>query len=236
MDDVARARFGPLLDQVTGALRADGARGAAVIGSVARRIAGPESDLDVLAVTADGVPASFTRTLHVDLLVEVVAKTEAKWIEHLQSERPRWVYAFRDLGDVFFDDGSVARLRELSDAVYRDFRTPVEVRRELATMLWHGREKLARAAASPDPRQAAYWSAMVVPTLIDALLALANRPTAPGSLRLDVLGTVALDNRDAALVDAALQGDPMLRLAATRELAASLAERLGEPDLERVDW
>ena len=128
---------------------------------------------------------NFERSLHRTVLVETVAKTESQWLEHLRGLRPRWVYSFLDDGEILFDDGVIAYLRSVAEAVSRDFNTPLEVRQELATLLWHGRAKAARAAASDDPVVAAYWAALLLPDLIDALLALGNRPTSPGSRRLD---------------------------------------------------
>jgi predicted nucleotidyltransferase len=218
-------------------LQAEGALGALVIGSAARGTATESSDVDVLVVDSQGSGRErFERTLYGDVLVEVVARDEPGWRQHLRSVRPRWVYAFLDRGDVLFDDGSVARLCALSAEVYRTFVTPDEVKRELATLLWHGRAKVERAALSNDPMQAAYWAALFLPTLIDALLALGNRPTVPGSRRLEVLESISLCERDRSRLASAMLGAPHDRVRAARELADSLLSRLGDPDLERTDW
>ena len=230
----------PLFDViavVSDQLRHEGARGALIIGSRARHTATEVSDLDLLVVDRDESERErFERTLYSGVLVETAARDEQHWYEHLHGPRPRWVYAFMDAGDVLFDDGALARLQSLSRGVYEDFVTPTEVRQELASLLWHGRAKTARAAASQDPRQAAYWTALLVPTLLDALLALGNRPTVPGSRRLEVLETISLDPRDETLLTIAMTGEPLGALDAARELADSLLDRVGDPDLERVDW
>jgi hypothetical protein len=218
-------------------LQAEGARGALLIGSTARRTATAASDCDILVVRSeDSARPDFERSLHGDVLVEIVAKDEPGWCEHLRGLRPRWVYSFLDGGEVLFDDGSVARLLALSEEVFRTFVTPDEVRQELATLLWHGRAKVERAALSSDPVQAAYWAALLLPTLIDALLGLANRPTVPGSRRLDVLDTISLSEGDRAALTMTMMGLPYERVRAARELAESLLLRLGDPDLERTDW
>jgi predicted nucleotidyltransferase len=219
-------------------LQAEGALGALVIGSVARGTATDSSDFDVLVVEREGSGrAAFERTLYGDVLAEIVSKDEHGWRAHLRSLRPRWVYAFRDGGEVLFDDdGCVARLQVLSETVYREFVTPDEVKQELATLLWHGRAKVERAASSTDPAESAYWAALLLPTLIDALLGLANRPTVPGSRRLEVLDSIALSEDDASLLTVTMLGAPHDRVRAARQLADSLLARLGDPDLKRVDW
>jgi hypothetical protein len=72
--------------------------------------------------------------LHRPVLVEIVAKTDRRWRDHLRGERPRWVYAFLDGGRALFDDGSIDRLQQLSRTVYDNFVTPAEVKQELATV------------------------------------------------------------------------------------------------------
>jgi predicted nucleotidyltransferase len=226
-----------LIRSVAGALQAEGARGVLVTGSSARETATSDSDLDLLVVDRDGsARPSLDRTLHGDVLVEVVAKDEQGWRDHLRSQRPRWVYSFMDGGEILFDDGSIARLQAFGEAIYRQFATPDEVKQEHATLLWHARTKIARAASSHDSIQAAYWAALQLPTLIDALLGLANRPTAPGSRRLDVLESISLSERDELLLTHAMTGLPQARIRASQELADSLLLRLPPPDLERIDW
>jgi hypothetical protein len=65
---------------------------------------------------------------------------------------------------------------------------------------------------------------------------LANRPTAPGSRRLDVLESISLSERDELLLTHAMTGLPQARIRASQELADSLLLRLPPPDLERIDW
>lgn len=114
------------------------------------------------------------------LLVEIVSKTYDGWLAHLESARPRWLYALLDTGPVLFDDGSVASLRAKGEEVLAGYETPAEVKAELATILWHSQGKLERAARSKEPRSASYWAAIVLPDVLDALFALHGRPTVPG--------------------------------------------------------
>lgn len=169
-------------------------------------------------------------------LVEIVSKTDDAWLAHLQSARPRWAYALLDAGPILFDDGSVASLKARSEDVLARYVTPAEVKTELATMLWHSRAKLQRAALSKEPRSESYWAAMLVPTVLDALFALHDRPTVPGSVRVEVLNSLPLNQGDEQLLEVALAGAPFERLDALRSLASSLLERLGPPDLERLEW
>lgn len=218
-------------------LRDEGSRAAVLIGSVGRGTATEHSDVDVLVVACDGSPRPpFERTMYGTRLVEIVARTYEVWLAHLDSARPRWLYAFLDAGPIMFDDGSFASLRAKTDDVFIVYETPVEARAEMATILWHSQAKLERAELSKQPRSAAYWAAVVLPGLLDALLALHNRPTAPGSHRLAAVSSLDLDPSDERLLDLAFTAGPDDRLAATRSLTSSLLERLGPPDLERLKW
>jgi predicted nucleotidyltransferase len=226
-----------VLDEVASRLSAEGTVAAALGGSLGRGDATPTSDLDVLAVLAEGAEDRFRRLLLHGRLVEVVGRTEAGWLAHLDSERPRWIYSLMDRVVVLFDDeGAFQRIQQRAIEVMRSFRVSDEVKGELATLLWHSRSKLARAARSTDVAEQGYWAALVLPTLIDGLLALHDRPTAPGSMRLPILADVDLDPTDRSLIDRVLTANPLERLSAATSLADSLQTRLGPPDLERIDW
>lgn len=226
----------PELVEVHQRLRAGGARGAMVFGSLARGVALGSSDLDVLVVVGDDDAPSFRRELYGHRLVETVSKPLPEWHTHLTDQRPRWVWALTDGGEVLFDDGAVRHLIEEATALLRVFVTSDEVRAELATNLWHARAKLQRAESSGDPQIAAYAAGQAVPDALDALLALHNRPCVPGSRRMDVLATVDLDDGDRLLVGELLVGDPFVRVSAAIALNSSLSARLGPPDLERTVW
>lgn len=74
------------------------------------------------------------------------------------------------------------------------------------------------------------------PDILDGLLAIHNRPTVPGSRRVEVLRTLQLDTTDAEALDTIWRGAPRARLEAVTSLADAVAARLGPPQLERVDW
>ena len=226
----------PELLKVRERLLDENARGAMIIGSVARKTALEASDLDVLVVAADDDPASFRRELHGDQLVETVSKSLAGWQSHLTNQRPRWVWALTDGGEVLFDDGALQGLIEKAEVLLAGFVTSDEVKAELATNLWHSRAKLERAVSSGDPHVAACVAGLAVPDVLDALLALHNRPCVPGSRRMDVLATLSLDSVDRLLLDELLVGDPLGRARAAVALNSSLGARLGPPDLERIVW
>ena len=214
----------------------ENARGAMIIGSLARGTALEASDLDVLVVAADDDAASFRRELYAHRLVEIVSKSLAAWRTHLTNQRPRWVWSLADGGEVLFDDGALHGLIEEAAAVLTEFVTSDEVKAELATNLWHLRAKLERAVSSGDPQIAAYFAGLAVPDVLDAFLALHNRPCVPGSRRMEVLATLNLDNVDRLLLDELLVGDPLVRARAAVALNSSLSTRLGPPDLERTVW
>ena len=53
--------------------------------------------------------------------------------------------------------------------------------------------------------------------------------------RLEVLASIDLDDEDASLLAVTMTGEPFDRIRAARRLGESLLNRLGDPDLERVD-
>ena len=92
-----------------------------IIGSVARGTALEASDLDVVVVAADDDAASFRRELYGHRLVETVSKSLAGWRTHLTNQRPRWVWALTDGGEVLFDDGALHGLIEEAAAFLTQF-------------------------------------------------------------------------------------------------------------------
>ena len=90
--------------------------------------------------------------------------------------------------------------------------------------------------SSADPHIAAYVAGLAVPDVLDALLALHNRPCVPGAHRMNVLATLSLDSADRLLLDELLVGQPLVRARAAVALNSSLSARLGPPDLERTVW
>lgn len=207
-----------------------------VIGSMARGDANDASDVDVLVVTGDAGDSSFRRQLDGDVLIEIVSKPASSWRAHLASTHPRWIWALTDGGDVLFDDGILAALVGEAFQVLRAFRTPADVKAELATNLWHARAKLERALLSGDDATMAYVAGLCVPDILDALLAVHDRPTVPGSRRLEVLRTVQLDTVDSNALATVWRGEPRARLEAVTSMADSVAARLGPTQLERLDW
>lgn len=206
-----------------------------LIGSWGRGTATSRPDIDVLAISPTSNGATFDRRLHGGRLVEIISKPMQLWLDHLASDRPRWVYALVEGHRVLSDDGSFAHLVDAAERRFAEFITPQVVKCELSSLLWHSQSKL-EAAKVMDSRTQAFWAALVLPTLFDALLALHDRPAAPGSLRALAVANVALDPRDREMLGVACDGSPAERLCAVAELAESLRPRLGPPDLERVEW
>jgi hypothetical protein len=207
-----------------------------VIGSIARGTANDASDVDVLVVKNDGCDSSFRRKVDGGVLVEIVSMPAGAWRTHLASARPRWIWALTDGGAILFDDGELGVLVAEAAQVLRTFRTPADVRAEVATNLWHARAKLERALLSDDAATMAYVAGLCLPDVLDGLLAIHNRPTVPGARRLEILQKVELEAPDAQALDAVWHGAPRARLEAVRSLADTVAARLGSPQLERLRW
>jgi hypothetical protein len=204
-----------------------------VVGSVARGEQLDISDVDLLAVsTGDATDSPSSRMLRDGSLVEIWGKTEAAWAQRFGSARPMWTYAFLE-ADVVYDTGPAARLRAAAQRAYAGYRTPEEVRQELAVSLWHGRPKLQRAVRAGG-EHAGYWAAVFLPGILDGLYAVYDRPRPPGSRHLDFLHTLALSDEERHHVSVSCTGAPDERLAAIAALYELLSQRLGPPDLERV--
>lgn len=197
-------------------------------GSVARGNHCASSDIDLLIVGPE-VDELQVRVMDGELLVERISHSEPQWRLRLDRPRTSWLYALLD-AEVLYDDGSAARLREASAATLRTYRASPELRERLATMLWHGQAKLARAA---DDRSRGLWSALFVETILDGLYTVYDIPLPAGARRLEHLHLVPLDTTEQALVTDLLTGDTDRRFAATTELTADLRSRLGPADHER---
>ncbi|MBG0830712.1 nucleotidyltransferase domain-containing protein [Planomonospora sp. ID67723] len=201
-------------------------------GSVARREHRPTSDVDLLVVTAEqtSLPVS-RRTVRDGLLVEWIARTEAAWLARFDRARTSWLFAFLE-GEVVHDSGPAERLAARARAVLETYRTSVEARQNLASLLWHGQAKLDRAAESGDVREQGFWSSICVETVVDALYAIHDVPRTAGSRRMAHLRMVPLTEHEEDLLDALLTAPARERFQALRHLMAHLRSALGEPDLE----
>ncbi len=98
------------------------------------------------------------------------------------------------------------------------------------------RAKLERALVSDDTATMAYVAGLCLPDVLDGLLAIHDRPTVPGSRRLEILQKVELDSVNAQALDTVWHGAPRARLEAVRSLADTVAAQLGPPQLERLRW
>jgi predicted nucleotidyltransferase len=204
-----------------------------IVGSLARGEELDISDVDLLTVcTGENRDGPKPRTLRDGYLVEIWAKTEAAWAERFRSTRPMWIYAFLE-ADVVYDTGPASRLRSAAQRAYDEYRTPEDVRQELAASLSHGQPKLRRALRASG-EHAGYWASVLLPEILDGLYAVYDRPRPPGSRRLDLLHTLPLSGEERHRVTLSCTGSPEQRLKAIAVLYETLTQRLGPPDLELV--
>lgn len=216
-------------EAVAGRLASDPAvRSVLLGGSVGRGTEEDDSDVDLLLIAENRKPME--RQLIDDLLVEVVAKTEAGWSGAFRRPRPMWIYSML-AAEVLVDDGAALAVQSDARRALAEYRTPAEVLGELSVLLWHGRAKVRRAERRGGI-DAGYWAAVMTPSALDSLYAVHDRPPPPGSLRLDLLGELPLSQEDRINVECILSAHaPEERIAAVAALTDSLMERLPAPDL-----
>ena len=145
----APPRLTAALDRARVRLLADGAaRAAMVIGSVARGVASDASDVDLLVVanaTATTASAENSTTMCSSRSFRNQPTPGAHACAALVRDG-----CGRSLTAALFDDGVLGSLVVEASEMLRTFRTPADVKAELATNLWHARAKLERALHSDD--------------------------------------------------------------------------------------
>jgi predicted nucleotidyltransferase len=202
-------------------------------GSVARRTARPDSDVDLLVVIPEDAtrPARYRRVN--GLLVEVAAKSQAEWEQRFRRPQPMWVYAWLDAEALHDENGVAARLSSLARQRFDNYRAPAELRQALAGFWWHVRPKMAAVLAAGDPQAIGYFAGAVLETVVETVFAVHDRPLPPGSQRLEVLKELPLPQDSRGLLARLCVGDPTQRLGAALELVDGMAPLLGGPDFVR---
>ena len=208
-------------------------RGLLLAGSLARRTARTDSDIDVLVVasggTADGAWRSVARPLPVDLLV----RTASEWRVRFAPDRvgdESWGYAFLD-GVVLYDpEGVVGRL--ISDAadIHERYRVPAYVK-DHYTRLWrHVRPKMLAVLRHGDPVEIGWASAAMTNDLLRTVWAANDLPNP--SLDLGTvqrhLDDLAIPAGAAAELRAILPAPPKESLQRQLDLIDMVLPHLGE--------
>lgn len=198
-------------------------------GSVARGDHLPTSDVDLLVVDSEsGIPMRQT----VDsVLVECISHSEADWITRFNRPKTSWLYAFLDAIVLFEEHRIGTRLKEEAERSRQTYTASDELRQQLATMLWHGQAKIARAADEDEATQG-FWAAVCVDTVLDGLYTIHDVPLPAGSRRLAYLDTVPLLADEQRLLQQYLIGSTTERFSALLQLTRHLREGLGPADHE----
>lgn len=226
-----------VLEVVLTELRADpDVRGVLLSGSVARGTARPDSDLDVLVVTAlDPVRQAPWRTRRRPLPVDLLPRTAEQWRSCFAPHRvgdESWGYAFLD-GVLLHDpDGVVARLMADAATIHAGYRTPAPVRAHYAELWTHVVPKMQAVRQRGDPVETGWAAAVMTNELIRTLWAANDLPNPS----LD-LGTCQrhLDDLKAPvgatdLMRAVLRAAPRDALRLQLELVADVLPLLAAPD------
>jgi len=205
-----------------------------IAGSVGRGEHVATSDVDLLVVTTEDSSLEVAPRRLVDgLLVEWIARPEPDWLARFDRPKTSWLYSFLE-AEVLMDSGPAGRLVKAARDVLDSYRTSAELRRLLATTLWHGQAKLDRAQAAGQPRELGYWAALCVESVLDGLYAARDVPLPAGARRLAYLHLVPLTEDEDALIETMLTASPAGRFEATRFLMAQLRSELGPADHERT--
>lgn len=197
-------------------------------GSVARGEHQPASDVDLLLVAGEQVAP--VRQVVDGLLVECISHSEAEWVARFDRPRTSWLYAFLE-AETLTDSGAGARLQAEADQVRRDYVASGELKRLLATTLWHVQAKLDRISTD-DYAGMGFWAAICIETIIDGLFTIHDVPLPAGARRLAYLDTVPLSASERQLLDKYLTGSTEERFTATLQLNEHLRSRLGPADHE----
>jgi predicted nucleotidyltransferase len=109
-----------------------------IAGSVCRGEHVATSDVDLLVVTTEDSSLEVAPRRLVDgLLVEWIARPEPDWLARFDRPKTSWLYSFLE-AEVLMDSGPAGRLVTAARDVLASYRTSAELRRLLATTLWHG--------------------------------------------------------------------------------------------------
>lgn len=202
-------------------------------GSLARNEHLITSDIDLLVV--DSVTDEPLRRTMVDgVLVETITHTGSGWIARFQRPTSSWLYAFLDARVLYEVDRTGQWMKQEAEQSRRTYTAPAELRRQLATMLWHGQAKLARAAREDEQTQG-FWAAICVDTVLDGLYTIHNVPVPAGSRRMAYLDSVPLLAEERQLLRQYLTGTTAERFRALTQLTAYLRKRLGPAEHESAD-
>jgi predicted nucleotidyltransferase len=199
-------------------------------GSVARGTARPDSDVDLLVVTAARATRPARNRMVDGLLVEVAAKTQAEWERRFRRPQPMWLYAWLEAEPLHDHTGVAARLSSLARTRFADYRTPAELRQGLAGFWWHVRPKMAAVLTAGDPQAVGYFAATILEDVVATIFAVSDRPLPPASQRFAVLQELPLPAARRDLLARLCTGEPAQQLGAAIELVDGMSPLLGAPD------
>ncbi|WP_407562035.1 nucleotidyltransferase family protein [Streptomyces sp. 184] len=170
-----------VLEVVLTELRADpDVRGVLLSGSLARGTARPDSDLDVLVVTAtDPVRQAPWRSRRRPLTVDLVPRTAAQWRSCFAPDRvgdESWGYAFLDGVALHDPDGAVAGLMADAATIHAGYRTPEPIKAHYAGFWAHLVPKMQAVRQRGDPVETGWAAAVMTNELIRTLCAANDLP------------------------------------------------------------
>lgn len=177
---LAATRHRRLLDELLSELDHDERVTSVLLaGSLGRGDAPPGSDVDLVVLVADGVPAAFRSERRNGILIERNYQDEATAREQLAA-RPMRVYTYLD-GRILRDaTGGLTRLAAQARVQFATYRTPPKEREAIAYWLRSAQDKIRAAQEVEDLLRAAYWTSTTSWKLLEGLWAAHDRPMPPG--------------------------------------------------------
>lgn len=175
------AEYRRVIEGLTEDARRDPAvSGLLLTGSIARQDALPGTDIDVRYFGRSDRSPSFERGFRDELLVEQTFTDEESALATL-SEKPMHVYAYLD-GRILYDaDGTLPRLQAEAERVFREYRTPEQLKIDLAEDLRHVEDKVRVGLEAGDLLRAVYCLSTSSWRLIEGLWAANDLPVPPNS-------------------------------------------------------
>jgi Nucleotidyltransferase domain len=171
----------------------DSFRAIALYGSVARGTERPDSDVDLLAVSAEPVAVMG----HLDrggLDVEILTHTADQWLARLQRPMPQWAHAWAAALILHDADGSGRQLQGLAREVLTSYQPSSAYLSDLAVFWRHVRPKFARSLQTGDDLEIGHNVAVISSHLVNSLFAVNSQVAPPesSSTRVELLRALTL--------------------------------------------
>ncbi|PGZ00274.1 DNA polymerase subunit beta [Bacillus cereus] len=193
-------------------LSIDKVNGFMLIGSVARRDAYPDSDLDLYILLEDGEKKEFYSETREGILVEYKS-ADVNQIQVNLKNNPMELYSFLE-GKVLFDkSGEVKKLKEIAKHEFENYRVSCDKVKSISHWLHSSLIKIQSALKANDELKASYIVHTSTWTLLEGIWAINNKPVPPAGSVLKYIQTLPnRPNRFDELISKVFLGDTRERI------------------------